>query len=64
MLFSDLGAGLSQENAGVYLGIDPTAASLHVGHLIPLMAMYWLYALGCRAYLIVRHASPQGMYMD
>ncbi len=30
----------------LYVGFDATAASLHVGHLLPLMAMRWLQKLG------------------
>ena len=29
-----------------YVGFDPTADSLHVGHLLPVMAMYWLQQAG------------------
>ncbi|WP_299301764.1 tyrosine--tRNA ligase [uncultured Fretibacterium sp.] len=31
-----------------YVGFDPTADSLHVGHLIPLMALAWLQRAGHR----------------
>jgi len=31
-----------------YVGFDPTADSLHVGHLIPLMGLAWLQRLGHR----------------
>jgi tyrosyl-tRNA synthetase len=31
---------------GAYVGIDPTAASLHVGHLLPLMSLFWMYLHG------------------
>lgn len=31
---------------GAYVGIDPTAASLHVGHLLPLMALFWMHIHG------------------
>lgn len=29
-----------------YVGFDPTADSLHVGHLLPVMAMYWMQQAG------------------
>ena len=29
-----------------YIGFDPTADSLHVGHLIPIMGLAWLQRLG------------------
>ena len=31
---------------GAYVGIDPTASSLHVGHLLPLMALFWMHIHG------------------
>jgi tyrosyl-tRNA synthetase len=31
---------------GVYCGVDPTAPSLHVGHIIPFMALSWMYVHG------------------
>ncbi len=36
-----------------YAGFDPTADSLHVGHLIPFMAMAWLQRLGHRAIVVI-----------
>ncbi len=35
-----------------YVGFDPTADSLHVGHLIPLMGLAWLQRLGHRPILV------------
>jgi len=37
---------LTQKRIGAYVGVDPTAPSLHVGHLLPLMALYWMYIHG------------------
>jgi tyrosyl-tRNA synthetase len=37
---------LTDKRIGVYVGVDPTAPSLHVGHLLPLMALYWMYLHG------------------
>lgn len=37
---------MTSKRLGVYLGIDPTAPSLHVGHLLPLMAIFWMYIKG------------------
>ncbi|KAF2007169.1 tyrosyl-tRNA synthetase-like protein [Amniculicola lignicola CBS 123094] len=37
---------LTEKPIGVYVGVDPTAPSLHVGHLLPLMALYWMYIYG------------------
>lgn len=48
-----------------YLGIDPTANSLHVGHLLPIMAAAWLQRAGHQAIVIVgggtaRIGDPSG----
>ena len=45
---------LEKKQAGVYVGIDPTAPSMHVGHLVPMMALYWMYFHGHRACSVVR----------
>ncbi|MEZ4317451.1 MAG: tyrosine--tRNA ligase [Myxococcota bacterium] len=45
-----------QLSAGVvtyYAGFDPTADSLHVGHLLPVMAMSWLQRAGHRPIAVV-----------
>lgn len=34
------------KRVGVYSGIDPTAPSLHVGHMLPLMVLFWMYLHG------------------
>jgi tyrosyl-tRNA synthetase len=34
--------------ATIYIGFDPTADSLHVGHLIPIMALAWIQRCGHR----------------
>lgn len=39
---------MGQEMVTAYVGFDPTADSLHVGHLIPLMALGWLQRAGHR----------------
>ncbi|MBQ7263298.1 MAG: tyrosine--tRNA ligase, partial [Synergistaceae bacterium] len=39
---------MGSETVTAYVGFDPTADSLHVGHLIPLMALGWLQRLGHR----------------
>ncbi len=36
-----------------YAGFDPTADSLHVGHLIPIMAMAWLQRLGHKPIVVI-----------
>ncbi|KAF2723947.1 hypothetical protein K431DRAFT_263832 [Polychaeton citri CBS 116435] len=37
---------LDTRQVGVYSGIDPTASSLHLGHLLPLMVLIWLFHHG------------------
>ena len=53
---------MTEKRVGIYAGFDPTAASLHVGHLLPLMVLYWAYVRGFYACSLVRsmysnHAS-------
>ncbi|MDL2295236.1 tyrosine--tRNA ligase [Lachnospiraceae bacterium OttesenSCG-928-E19] len=40
-----------------YLGSDPTADSLHVGHLVPVMMMRWLQKYGHRPLMLVGGAT-------
>ena len=42
----DLDQLMRQKRIGAYLGIDPTGPSLHVGHLVPLMSLFWMYVHG------------------
>ncbi|KAL8940294.1 MAG: hypothetical protein Q9216_002880 [Gyalolechia sp. 2 TL-2023] len=53
----ELDALLNQKRIGVYVGIDPTAPSLHVGHLVPLMALFWMYVHGYHAVTLVGGAT-------
>ncbi|CAG9989795.1 unnamed protein product [Clonostachys byssicola] len=34
------------KRVGAYVGIDPTADSMHVGHLLPFMALFWIWFHG------------------
>lgn len=43
----------SEEKFSVYLGIDPTADSIHIGHFIPLMMMSYFQKCGHRPILLV-----------
>ena len=45
---------MTKRRCGAYVGVDPTAPSLHVGHLIPFMALGWLYIHGFPATFLVR----------
>lgn len=38
---------------GAYVGIDPTADSIHVGHLLPLMPLFWLWFHGHPAVTLI-----------
>ena len=44
----DLKKTLASEKISFYVGFDPTADSLHIGHYIPIMAMSWLQKYGHR----------------
>ena len=37
---------LGTESVAFYVGFDPTADSLHIGHYIPIMAMAWMQRYG------------------
>ncbi len=37
---------LAKQKITFYIGFDPTASSLHIGHLVSLMAMAWAQKLG------------------
>ena len=36
----------TEKRAGIYVGIDPTAPSMHVGHMLPFMVLAWGYVWG------------------
>lgn len=42
----DLYKMLGSEKVSFYVGFDPTADSLHIGHYIPIMAMAWMQKFG------------------
>ena len=49
----DLAARLGQGPITGYVGFDPTADSLHVGSLMPVMALAWLQRLGGRPIVLI-----------
>lgn len=49
----DLGPRLAQGPITGYAGFDPTADSLHVGNLVPVMALAWLQRLGGRPLVLI-----------
>ena len=60
---------LTDKRIGVYCGIDPTAPSLHVGHLVPLMALFWMYVHGFHTVSLIgggtaRIGDPTGRTTD
>ncbi|PYH47364.1 tyrosine--tRNA ligase MSY1 [Aspergillus saccharolyticus JOP 1030-1] len=36
----------TEKRVGIYAGVDPTAPSLHVGHMLPFMVLAWGYVFG------------------
>src|SRR5512140_3328892 len=49
----DLAARLAKGPITGYCGFDPTADSLHVGSLMPVMGLAWLQRLGGRPIVLV-----------
>ena len=49
----DLKAAFDEGMVTAYVGFDPTASSLHVGHLIPIMGLAWLQRMGHRPIAIL-----------
>ncbi|MCR4918125.1 MAG: tyrosine--tRNA ligase [Alphaproteobacteria bacterium] len=52
-----LNDALNSGKITAYLGSDPTADSLHVGHLVPVMMMRWLQNYGHRPLMLVGGAT-------
>lgn len=50
---------MKEVRIGAYVGIDPTAPSLHLGHLVPLMALFWLYFEGYHAVTLLGGATAK-----
>ncbi|SMR44438.1 unnamed protein product [Zymoseptoria tritici ST99CH_3D1] len=50
---------LQKRKVGFYAGIDPTAPSLHLGHLLPLMVLFWLYRHGHHVVSLVGGATAK-----
>lgn len=56
---------LNQKRVGVYCGIDPTAPSMHVGHMLPFMVLAWSYVHGYHSVFLLggstgRFGDPTG----
>jgi tyrosyl-tRNA synthetase len=50
---------MTSRRLGAYVGIDPTAASLHIGHLLPLMSLFWMYVHGYHTVTLVGGATSK-----
>jgi tyrosyl-tRNA synthetase len=65
-MLQDATAGLEQRldqgPVTAYLGLDPTADSLHVGNLVPIMGAAWLQRLGHRPIILI--GAGTGMVGD
>lgn len=62
MLFSkrgELNALMTDKRIGAYVGIDPTAPSLHLGHMIPLMSLFWMYVHGYKSVTLLGGATAK-----
>ncbi|GME64443.1 putative tyrosyl-tRNA mitochondrial precursor (tyrosine--tRNA ligase) protein [Neofusicoccum parvum] len=50
---------MTNKRIGAYCGVDPTAPSLHVGHLLPFMVIFWMYLHGFSAYTLLGGATAK-----
>lgn len=48
-----LNKALVDRRVGAYCGVDPTAPSLHIGHMVPLMALSWMFIHGYQSTFLV-----------
>ncbi|KAE8394680.1 hypothetical protein BDV23DRAFT_135058 [Aspergillus alliaceus] len=49
----------TQKRAGMYAGVDPTAPSLHVGHMLPFMVLAWGYVWGLPVTFVLGGATSR-----
>ncbi|EER45183.1 tyrosyl-tRNA synthetase [Histoplasma capsulatum var. duboisii H88] len=49
----------TERRVGVYVGVDPTAPSLHIGHMLPFMVLAWAYVHGIRAVFLLGGSTSQ-----
>lgn len=50
---------MTSRRIAAYSGIDPTAPSLHLGHLVPMMILFWLHAFGHHTVSLIGGATAQ-----
>jgi len=55
----DLDQLMTEKRVGIYCGVDPTAASMHVGHLLPFMVIFRAYIHGFHACSLLGGATAQ-----
>lgn len=48
-----------KKRKNIYLGIDPTSDSLHLGHLVTIQLLKELAALGCRPIVVIGETTAQ-----
>lgn len=44
---------MREKRIAAYAGVDPTASSLHLGHLLPFMPLFWMYMHGYGAFTLI-----------
>lgn len=44
---------MKRKRIGAYAGVDPTASSLHLGHLLAFMPLFWMYMHGYGAFTLI-----------
>lgn len=53
---------MTSSRIGAYVGVDPTAPSIHLGHLLPLMALLWMYVEGFQAITVVSQSLHRSLH--
>lgn len=48
-----------ESRVGAYVGVDPTGPSLHIGHMLPLMSLFWMYVHGYHTVTLVGGATAK-----
>ncbi|KAJ9401929.1 hypothetical protein DTO282F9_1219 [Paecilomyces variotii] len=48
-----------EKRVGLYAGVDPTAPSLHVGHMLPFMVLAWAYVHGLPVHFLLGGATSR-----
>ncbi|KAF2140820.1 uncharacterized protein K452DRAFT_251551 [Aplosporella prunicola CBS 121167] len=54
-----LDRAMTDKRLGAYVGIDPTAPSMHVGHILPFMVIFWMYLHGFHAITLLGGATAK-----